>query len=83
MRVLKDGTVKYKQSTLKELDRLSRSPFPMPIFERGAKVQVYLGAGFGTGYVENSQQDRCVVRLVTGNRPVTVYDARSIRRYEK
>lgn len=79
MRKLKDGTVKYKPSALKEAERMAQSPFPMPLFTVGSKVQVYLGAGFGTGYVVSSSQDRCVVRLTTGNRPITVYDARSIR----
>ena len=79
MRALKNGDVKYKASAYKEAERLSAPSFPMPRYPEGTKVQVYLGAGFGTGYVVSSCQDRCVVRLVTGNRPVTVHDARSIR----
>jgi hypothetical protein len=83
MRVLKDGTVKYKPSAFNEFNRLSGPSFPMPMYPEGTKVQVYLGAGFGTGHVVSSYQDRCVVRLVTGNRPVTVHDARSIRLPQK
>lgn len=83
MRVLKDGQVKYKPSAYKEVERLSQPSFPMPRFPEGTKVQVYLGAGFGTGYVVSSYQDRCVVKLVTGNRSITVYDARSIRLPQK
>ena len=79
MQVLKDGTVKYKSSAFKEFQRLSGPSFPMPMYPEGTKVQVYLGAGFGTGHVMSSYQDRCIVKLVTGNRPVTVHDARSIR----
>jgi len=83
MRVLKNGDVKYKASAYKEAERLSGPSFPLPRYPEGTKVQVYLGAGFATGYVVNSYQDRCVVKLVTGNRPVTVYDARSIRLSQK
>ena len=83
MQVLKDGTVKYKSSAFKEFQRLSGPSFPMPMYPEGTKVQVYLGAGFGTGHVMSSYQDRCIVKLVTGNRPVTVHDARSIRLPQK
>jgi sRNA-binding regulator protein Hfq len=83
MRVLKDGQVKYKPSAYRDYERLSKPSFPMPRFVEGTKVQVYLGAGFGTGHVVSSYQDRCVVKLVTGNRSITVYDARSIRLPQK
>lgn len=79
MKVLKDGTVKYKNSSYKEYERLSRPSFPLPRLTKGSKVQVYLGAGWGSGYVVESYQDRCVVRLSMGNRTITVFDARSIR----
>lgn len=79
MRVLKDGTVKYKNSSYKEYERLSMPSFPLPKFSKGTKVQVYLGAGWGSGYVLESSQDRCVVRLSMGSRTVTVFDARSVR----
>jgi hypothetical protein len=79
MRTLKDGTVKYKKSSYKESERLSMPSFPLPRFTKGSKVQVYLGAGWGSGYVVDSYQDRCVVRLSMGNRIITVFDARSVR----
>jgi hypothetical protein len=79
MRTLKDGTVKYKKSAYKESERLAMPSFPLPRFMKGAKVQVYLGAGWGSGYVVESYQDRCVVRLSMGNRIITVFDARSVR----
>jgi hypothetical protein len=79
MRKLKDGTVKYKASAYKEQDRLARSPFPIPRFVIGAKVKVYMGAGWSVGYVELSQQDKCVVRMAVGNRSITVNDARCIQ----
>lgn len=80
MRKLKDGTVKYKASSYKNYERLAGPSFPLPLFPVGTKVQVYLGAGFGTAYVVQSFQDRCIVRLANGNRNLTVYDARTIIR---
>lgn len=71
-----------KKASASEQERLSRPPFPIPRFIRGAKVQVYLGAGWSTGYVVTSEQDRCQVTLTTGNRTITVFDARSIRSHE-
>lgn len=79
MRKLKDGTVKYKASAYKEQDRLAGNSFPIPRFAIGAKVKVYMGAGWSVGYVEASQQDKCIVRLAVGNRPITVNDARCIQ----
>lgn len=79
MRTLKDGTVKYKASAYKESERLSKSPFPLPRFPIGTKVKVYMGAGWSTGYVEDSKQDRCVVRLAVGQKMITVNDARCIQ----
>lgn len=83
MRVLKDGTVKYKPSAYKEYDRLSRPAFPLPRFTKGARVQVYMGAGWSSGSVIESSQNQCVVNLSMGNRLVTVRDARSIRTADK
>jgi hypothetical protein len=66
----------------KSLD-FTKRPFPLPIFAKGTKVRVYLGAGFGTGYVIESFQDRCSVKLTTKDLPITVYDARCIQRHDK
>jgi hypothetical protein len=60
-------------------ERLSKPSFPLPILRRNTKVQVYLGAGWSTGYVLKSKQDSCQVTLTMGNRTITVFDARSIR----
>lgn len=79
MRVLKDGTVKYKPSAYKNYERLSKPSFPLPKLAVGTKVQIYLGAGWSVASVVNSTQTRCVVRLPMGNRLVTVNDARNIR----
>jgi hypothetical protein len=64
-----------------EQERLARNPFPLPLFVQGTKVQVYMGAGWALGFVEESSQTRCTVKLKVGNKPVTIYDARSIRRH--
>lgn len=72
---------KMKSASAAEQQRMATPPFPLPLFAQNAKVQVYLGAGWSTGYVVTSAQDRCVVQLGVGNRSITVYDARSIRRY--
>ena len=72
------ATVKMKKES--EQDRLSKPSFPLPRFTRGAKVQVYMGAGWSVGSVVDSRQDSCSVRLITGNRLITIKDARSIRK---
>lgn len=63
--------------------RLQKPPFPMPRYRRGASVQVYMGAGWSTGSVVDSFQDKCSVRLSFGNKLITVFDARSIRSVEE
>jgi hypothetical protein len=68
-----------KKATSSEQERLAKSPFPLPRFVKGAKVQVYLGAGWSTGSVVSSHQDRCQVALAIGNRTITVFDARFVR----
>lgn len=80
MRVLKDGTIKYKPSAYKEYNRLAQPVFPMPIYMKGSKVRVFMGCGWSTGLVLESQQHSCVVKLSLGNRIITVYDARSIQK---
>lgn len=71
------------KQTRPEQQRLAARPFPLPLFPIGSKVQVYLGAGWSTAYVVNSGQDKCQVRLSVGNRVITVFDARSIKKSEK
>ena len=62
--------------------RMSRPPFPIPLFIIGTKVEVFMGAGFSRGFVVSSSQEYCQVRLAVGNRVITVRDARSIRKVE-
>ncbi len=82
MRILKDGTVKYKASAYKNYERLSGPSFPLPRFVRGSKVQVYMGAGWSSASVVDSNQTHCVVQLTVGNRMITVNDARNIRKHD-
>jgi hypothetical protein len=79
MRVLKDGQVKFKASALKEAARLAAPPFPMDAYRKGTRVQVYVGAGWSTGTVENSSRDRCVVWLSKSQRRVSCADNRNVR----
>lgn len=72
-------TKKPKSKTVSDHERLAGPAFPLPIFRIGTTVQVYLGAGWSTGRVVTSKQDRCQVTLVMGNRTITVFDARAIR----
>ena len=65
-----------------EQQRLATRPFPIPLFTKGTKVQVFMGAGWSVAYVEESNQARCSVRLKVGNKPITIHDARCIRRAE-
>lgn len=68
-----------KAKVIPDHERLAKPAFPLPIFCIGTMVQVYLGAGWSTGRVISSKQDRCQVTLTMGNRTITVFDARSIR----
>lgn len=82
MRVLKDGTVKYKPSAYREAERLLGSSFPIRIYPVGTKVKIYMGAGWSAAYVVTSKQDNCVVRMAIGNRLLTVNDNRCIQPFE-
>ena len=78
-RLLKDGTYKPKPSALKASQRMEKPSYPLPVFRKGTIVKVFLGAGWGTGKVEYSDKDRCIVFLKIGSRRVTCYDARNIQ----
>lgn len=69
-----------KSEKLTTQEMLKRPPFPLPLFPKDTKVKVFMGAGWSIGYVEDSRQDQCSVRLVVGNRLITVKDSRSIMR---
>ena len=60
-------------------DNMQRQPFPLPIFRRGTKVKVFLGAGWSVGTVAESTQEKCIVKLKSNDRNISVFDARSIQ----
>jgi hypothetical protein len=60
--------------------RMARQPTPMPIIGRGQPVDVYMGAGWSKGVVENSTRESCSVQLKRENKSTVVRDARNIRR---
>lgn len=79
MRKLKDGTVKYKPSALKEAERLSQSPQPMTVYRQFAYVEVYTGAGWRSGSVQYSDPSRCMVHLPKEQRMVVCTDNRNLK----
>lgn len=79
MKKLKDGTIRYKKSAIQKANDFSINPFPLRIYRKGQKVQVFMGCGYSTAFVVESFQDRCVVRLARTGRVLSVYDQRSIK----
>ncbi|MGA1012788.1 hypothetical protein [Vulcanococcus sp.] len=66
-----------------DLERLSGKPTPLKLMARGQGVDVYLGAGWAKGVVQESTTERCVVWMTQGQRCITVYDKRNIRRHSQ
>lgn len=79
MRVLKDGTVKYKKAALDAAAWMNQAPNPLPIFLKGQAVEVYRGAGWSKGSVVLSTPGGCTVYINQGGKTINVYDARCIR----
>ena len=79
MRVLKDGTIKYKKSALAAAEWMQQAPLPMRSFRKGTFVKVFMGAGWQAGGVVQSSRDRCEVTLRQGNKTVIVFDRRNIK----
>lgn len=52
----------------------------MKPYSKGQSVDVYMGAGWAKGTIQDSGRDRCVVWLAQAQRSVTVYDNRNLRR---
>jgi hypothetical protein len=75
------GEFTPKPSTVKAGERMQQAPTPLPVFRRGTPVEVFIGAGWGKGSVEQSDRNRCVVFLKIGQRRVVCYDARNVREY--
>jgi hypothetical protein len=78
VRILKSGEVKYKASAYKEANRLNAPPQPMKQYRVGDKVKVYLGHGWGSGYVRFSNSSTCMVYLIKEQRVTCCTDNRNI-----
>lgn len=78
MRVLKNGEVRYKPSAYKESSRLDAQPQPMKLYPKGTRVKVYLGRGWGTGYVVSSDTTRCCIFLAKEQKTVVCVDNRNL-----
>lgn len=65
---------------MRDGERMAKAPHPLPVIGQGQPVHIYLGAGWAKGTVHDSTRDRCVVWLAQGQRAVTCYDARNLRR---
>ena len=61
---------------------MQRAPHPLPVIGRGQAVQVFMGAGWSKGTVQESSRDRCSVRLGREQKTTVVRDARNIRRID-
>lgn len=69
-----------KTSSSRKIDNhMQQKPFPLPVYRKGTKVQVFLGAGWSVGIVLESSQEKCFVQLKNNNRNISVFDARSIK----
>jgi hypothetical protein len=79
MRVLKDGTIKYKASALKAAEWMAQSPLPMRSFRKNDEVYVFMGAGWDKGKVINWSRDGVSVWLARKQKTAVVRDNRNIK----
>lgn len=79
MRVLSDGTIKYKPSALKAAEWMAQAPLPMRSFRKGTIVKVFMGAGWDKGKVIQWTKDGVSVWLQRKSRSVVVRDNRNIK----
>ena len=79
MRILKDGTVKFKASAVKASEWYQQAPLPMRSFRKGQLVKVFMGAGWSKGSVIQWTKDGVTVRLKREQRNVVVRDNRNIK----
>lgn len=77
------GEFTPKPSTVKAGERMQQPATPLPVYRKGTSVKVFLGAGWGKGTVEYSDNVRCVVFLKIGSRRVTCYDRRNLQEETK
>ena len=79
MRILKDGTIKYKASALKAAEWMQQQPLPMRSFRKGTFVKVFMGAGWDKGKVVSWTKDGVSVWLLRKQKTVVVRDNRNIK----
>lgn len=64
-------------------ERLCGRPTPLNQIGKGQPVEVFMGAGWAKGTVQDANPDRCVVWMLQAQRSITVYDNRNVRRSSK
>jgi hypothetical protein len=79
MRVLKDGTIKYKKSALAAAEWMQQQPLPMRSFRKHTFVKVFMGAGWDKGKVVQWTKDGVSVWLLRKQKTVVVRDNRNIK----
>lgn len=77
MRVLKDGTIRYKPSAVAHAERMSRPPQPLPVLRRQSKTRIYTGCGWTKATVMESSSSALTVKTDAG-KTVTVFDQRNV-----
>lgn len=82
MRILQDGTMKFKPSTLKAMEWMQQDPQPMRSIRKQTSVKIYCGGGWVKAVVVqwSSTGITCYVpRNAKGKQTVTVRDNRNIK----
>lgn len=79
MRVLKDGTVKYKKAAIKSAEWMQQDPLPMRSFRKRQEVYVFTGAAWEKGTVVSSDRKSASVWLARKQKTARVCDNRNIK----
>ena len=79
MRVLANGDVKFKPSTLKAVEWMQQDPLPMRVMRKQTSVKVFMGAGWDKGTVVEWRASGITVYLPRKKKTVTVRDNRNIK----
>jgi len=82
VKTLKDGTIKFKPSTLKAVEWMQQDPQPMRSMRKKTAVKIYSGGGWVKAVVVqwNITGITCYVpRNAKGKQTVTVRDNRNIK----
>ena len=79
MRVLSDGTIKYKPSAMKAAEWYQQPALPMRSMRKGTNVKVFCGASWDSGKVVNWDQNGITVYLDKRKKTVCCRDNRNIK----